>query len=52
MVALIMNVIQSAVATTYVVWAEDSATLNQTRPEHYAKLRDAANRAYGNQGQW
>jgi hypothetical protein len=52
MVALIMNVIQSAVATTYVVWAEDSALLNQTRPEHYTKLRDAANLAYGNSGRW
>jgi len=51
MVTLIMNVIQSAVATTYVVWAEDPATLAQSRPEPYNKIRDAATRAYG-AGQW
>jgi len=51
MVALIMTVIQSAVATTYVVWAEDPATLAQTRPEYYGKLRQAANLAYPG-GQW
>jgi len=47
MVFLIMTVIQSAVATTYVVWSEDPATITQTRPAHYQKLRDAANIAYG-----
>jgi len=52
MVALIMSVIGSAVATTYVVWAEDPALLGQTRPDHYHKLRAAANQAYGAQGQW
>jgi len=51
MVALIMNVIESAVCTTFVVWAEDPATLAATRPEHYNTLREAANKAYP-QGQW
>jgi len=51
MVALVMTVIGSAVATTYVVWAEDPHALEQTRPDHYHKLRNAANQAYG-QGQW
>jgi len=51
MVALIMSVISSAVATTYVVWAEDPALLAQTRPDHYNKLRGAAQQAYG-PGQW
>jgi hypothetical protein len=47
MVYLIMTVIHSAVATTYVVWSEDPATIQQTRTTHYQKLRDAANIAYG-----
>jgi len=53
-VALIMNVIRSAVATTYVVWAEDNALLLHNRPEHYEKHRNAANVAYAGQaqGQW
>jgi len=46
MVALIMTVIQSAVATTYVVWSEDPAAISQTRPEQYGKLRAAASKAY------
>lgn len=38
MTALIMSVVQSAVATTYVVWAEMPNEISNTRPQHYNKL--------------
>lgn len=42
MTGLIMGVVQSAVATTYVVWAEMPNEISNTRPQHYNKLVDAA----------
>jgi len=42
MTALIMNVVQSAVATSYVIWAEMPNEISNTRPQHYNKLVDAA----------
>jgi len=46
MVALIMNVLESAVATTLVVWAEDPHSISVTRPEHFARIRDSAQKAF------
>lgn len=40
--ALIMSVVQSAVATTYVVWAEMPNEIAQTRPQHYQQLVEAS----------
>eukprot|EP00457_Paulinella_chromatophora_P005441 gb/GEZN01005458.1/.p1 GENE.gb/GEZN01005458.1/~~gb/GEZN01005458.1/.p1 ORF type:complete len:491 (-),score=64.84 gb/GEZN01005458.1/:276-1748(-) len=45
-VAVIMNVIQSAVATTFVVWAEDSAACAAGQPRWFAKIREAARAMY------
>jgi hypothetical protein len=42
MTSLMMAVVQSAVATTYVVWAEMPNEISQGRPQHYNKLVEAA----------
>jgi hypothetical protein len=46
MTALVMNVIESAVATTFVCWAEDPQALAEGRPEHFNNLRAAATKLY------
>eukprot|EP00457_Paulinella_chromatophora_P004729 gb/GEZN01004742.1/.p1 GENE.gb/GEZN01004742.1/~~gb/GEZN01004742.1/.p1 ORF type:complete len:545 (+),score=101.46 gb/GEZN01004742.1/:46-1680(+) len=43
---LVMGVVESAVATTFVLWAEDPAVLGQTRPETFEKIRYAAAQRY------
>jgi hypothetical protein len=45
-VAVIMNVIQSAVATTFVVWAEDPAAMSQARPGWFNNIRTARDAMY------
>lgn len=40
--SLVMNVLQSAVITTFVVWADSPELLQQNRPEHYFKIKEAA----------
>jgi len=42
MVNMILTVVHSSIATTYVVWAEDSACVSQTQPIQYKQLYDAA----------
>jgi hypothetical protein len=46
MVLLMMNVVQSAVATTFVIWAEDPAGIERTRPDQARKIRTAAEGLY------
>jgi len=46
MVLLTMTVIESAVATTYVVLAEDPAVMGRNRPAEYTRLQTAAAAAY------
>lgn len=41
-IAVIMNVVQSAIATTFVCWAEDSAILAENRPFYGNQLTNAA----------
>lgn len=41
MTSLVMSVVESAVATTYVVWAQCPNELAQVRPEEFGRLRDA-----------
>ena len=43
---LVMIVLDSAVATSYVVWAEDPAAMLRNRPEHYNRIADAAKLMY------
>ena len=43
---LVMIVADSAVATSYVVWAEDPAAMLRNRPEHYNRIADAAKLMY------
>ena len=49
--SLIMIVLDSAVATSYVVWAEDPAAMLRNRPEHYNRIADAAKLMYPNEYQ-
>jgi hypothetical protein len=44
--SLFMIVLSSAVATTYVVWAEDPAAMLRNRPEHYNRIAAAAQGKY------
>jgi len=41
MTALVMSVVESAVATTYVVWAQCPNELAQVRPDEFNRLREA-----------
>merc|ERR1719445_1365265 len=43
MTSLVMNAMTSAVATTFVCWAEDPAAMNQGRPSYFKRITDAAN---------
>ena len=43
---LIMIVLDSAVATSYVVWAEDPAAMLRNRPDYYNRMADAAKLMY------
>eukprot|EP00808_Paulinella_micropora_P022342 g47719.t1 len=45
-VAVIMNVIQSAVCTTFVCWAEDAAACAAGRPQWFARILDASRAMY------
>jgi len=47
MTALIMNAMTSAVATTFVCWAEDPAAMQNGRPNYFKTISDAANQRYG-----
>jgi hypothetical protein len=49
--SLVMSVVSSAVATTYVVWAECPQEIQRTRPESYTDIRNAATKLYPG-GQW
>jgi len=42
MTSLVMSVISSAVATTYVLWAQCPGELSQTRPQEFQAIREAA----------
>ena len=44
--SLFMIVLSSAVATTYVVWAEDPQAMLRNRPEHYNRIAAAAQGMY------
>lgn len=46
MVSLVMNVMQSAVATTFVLWAESPEELGRNRPQYYQKLVETAQSRY------
>jgi len=48
MVWTIMGVVESAVATVFVIWAEDSAVMAANRPQQYNKLVDGTRYIYGN----
>lgn len=39
--SLMMNVVSSAIATTFVCWAEDSSALERAQPEAFQKIREA-----------
>jgi len=45
-VALTLTVVESAVATTFVVWAEDPAALERSRPEAFGKITEASQMRY------
>lgn len=42
----VMIVLDSAVATSYVVWAEDPAAMLRNRPEHYNRIAETARLLY------
>jgi len=42
-----LNVIFSAVVTTFVMWAEDPAAMEETRPDFFNPIRDNAMRIFG-----
>ena len=46
MASLFMAVLDSAVSTTLVVWAEDPLSMQRNRPEHFAALNAAAQLKY------
>lgn len=46
MTGLVMSVVQSAVATTFVMWAEDVSSLRTNRPHEWASIESAAQIAY------
>jgi len=46
MTALLMSVVESAVATTYVVWAQCPNELAQVRPEEFHRLQDVSHCRY------
>lgn len=48
MVTLIMSALSSAVATTFVLWAEAPTELQRNRPEFYNKLQDTARARHPN----
>lgn len=50
MVALVVNAMNSAVATTFVCWAEDPASMQRGRPGRFKDMNDAARERYG--GDW
>jgi len=50
MTVLSMTVFRSAVATTFVVWADDAPALAQHRPAQYKALADGAHKMYGPSG--
>lgn len=47
MVALVVNAMNSAVATTFVCWAEDPSSMQRGRPNHFKKMNNAARERYG-----
>lgn len=44
---LVLSVVESAVATTFVCWAEDPHALNSNRPSEFHQIQAASRRKYG-----